>query len=76
MTELERMHFAANLRRLMAQRELTPRSLCWLLGFGPERMQTIYMWLNGEVAPQRKSIRRLCAALRCEECELTGRDQP
>lgn len=72
-TREQREEVARNLRRLMDVRGLTPKALCWLLGYGPERMQTIKGWLSAEVMPSPMSISMLCVSLECEECEILGR---
>lgn len=72
-TREEREEVARNLRRLMEVRGLTPKALCWLLGYGPERMQTVMSWLTAEVMPSPMSISMLCVSLECEECEILGR---
>lgn len=63
--------FAANLRRVMAERGMTQAELCRRTGIG---RATIWNWRNGDAQPTLGALRVLHAALGCTWDELLGVD--
>lgn len=67
-----RKAFARRLRSLMAVRGLSAKSLLWVMGETPEKVQKVYAWLSGDRLPSFEMLLSLHRALRCEWKELMG----
>lgn len=68
-----RDNFASNLRRLLAERELTSREFARRIGVAES---VVSRWLNKQQFPQERHLEKIAAVLGCAFVDLVGGQGP
>ena len=58
--------FSRRLRKLMFDRGINPKELCYLMGVTSDRTTTVVAWLEGKSLPCYENIIRLRRAFDCD----------